>query len=267
MGDGAAIHGAPRQPPRHQCRQFDRPLGGAPLCDGRRLPEGRRHRRATEGDAGCRARWHAGRRARPLGVARKGPFRSAGRADPGAVGRREGDLRARRRAARTEHRHDPGRRRPVCRVEGRHDAAPRRGDRPHRRLQQPVADHAPPGRVEDPHGAHRGDRGIGHPRLPDVQPEPGDAGLHDEEQPGLPRPADLAPDPADVERGEAAALRRPRNPRQAARRGGGQQARQRGRHLEDLVELHLGQRARPRKEQVDAVQVDRPDRRESRASG
>ena len=27
----------------------------------------------------------------------------------------------------------------------------------------------------------RGDRGDGHPRLSDVQPEPGDAGLHDEE--------------------------------------------------------------------------------------
>ena len=59
--------------------------------------------------------------------------------------------------------------------------APRRGDRPHRRLQQPVADDAPPGRVEDAHGAGRGDRGAGHPRLSDVQPEPGDAGLHDEE--------------------------------------------------------------------------------------
>ena len=99
---------------------------------------------ADQGDAGCRARRHAGRRARPVGVAREGPFRSAGRAHPGAVGRREGDLRARRRAARNEHRHDPGRRRPVCRAEGRHDAAPRRGDRPHRRLQQPVADDAPP---------------------------------------------------------------------------------------------------------------------------
>ena len=59
-----------------------------------------------------------------------------------------------------------------------------------------VADDAPPGRVEDPHGAHRGDRGARHPRLSDVQPEPGDAGLHDEEHAGLPRPADLAPDPA-----------------------------------------------------------------------
>ena len=84
--------------------------------------------------------------------------------------------------------------------------------------------------------------------------------------PGLPRPADLAPDPVDVGRGKAAALRRPGNPRQAARGSGRQQARQRGRHLEDLVELHLGQRAGARKEQVDAVQVDRPDRRDSRAS-
>ena len=45
----------------------------------------------------------------------------------------------------------------------------------------PVADDAPPGRVEDPHGADRGDRRARHPRLSDVQPEPGDAGLHDEE--------------------------------------------------------------------------------------
>ena len=135
--------------------------------------------------------------------------------------------------------------------------------RPHRRLQQPVADDAPPGRVENPHGADRRDRGDGHPGLSDVQPEPGHAGLHDEEHAGLPRPADLAPDPVDVERREIAALRRPGNPRQAPRGGGRQQARQRGRHLEDLVELHLGQRAGARKEQVDAVQVDRRDRRDA----
>ena len=67
----------------------------------------------------------------------------------------------------------------------------------------------------------------------------------------------------DVGRRKAAPLRRPRNPRQAARGSGRQQAGQRGRHLEDLVELHLGQRAGARKEQVDAVQVDRPDRRDA----
>ena len=74
-----------------------------------------RHRRRNQGDAGRRARRHAGRRARPLGVAAEGPLRSAGRAHPGAVGRREGDFRARRRAARAGHRHDPGRRRRRCR--------------------------------------------------------------------------------------------------------------------------------------------------------
>ncbi len=87
--------------------------------------------------------------------------------------------------------------------------------RPHGRLQLAVADDAPPGRVETAHGARRRDRGDGHPRLPDVLAQPGDARLHDEEQPGLPRPADLAPDPLDVGRREAAALRRPGNPRQA----------------------------------------------------
>ena len=34
-----------RQAARHQCRQSDRPHRGAPLRDGRRLPEARRHRR------------------------------------------------------------------------------------------------------------------------------------------------------------------------------------------------------------------------------
>ena len=34
-----------------------------------------------------------------------------------------------------------------------------------------------------------------HPRLSDVQPEPGDAGLHHAQLPGVPRPADLASDP------------------------------------------------------------------------
>ena len=68
-----------------------------------------RHRRRNQADAGRRARRHAGRRARPVGVAQQGPLRSAGRAHPGVVGRRKGDLRARRRVARDGHRHDPGR--------------------------------------------------------------------------------------------------------------------------------------------------------------
>src|SRR5487761_275927 len=66
-----------------------------------------RHRRADQGDAGGGARRPPGRRARPLGVAREGPLRSARRAHPGLVGRREGDFRARRRAARNEHGHHP----------------------------------------------------------------------------------------------------------------------------------------------------------------
>ncbi len=65
----------------------------------------------------------------------------------------------------------------------------------------------------------------------------------------------------DAGRGKTAPLRRPGNPRQIARGSHRQQAGRRGRHLEDLVELHLGQRAGARKEQMDAVQVDRPDRR------
>ena len=75
-----------------------------------------------------------------------------------------------------------------------------------------------PDAVEEAHGAGRGDRGAGHPRLPDVQPEPDHAGLHDEEQPGVPRPADLAPDPARFRRGEAARLRRSRDPRASCTR-------------------------------------------------
>ena len=53
-----------------------------------------------------------GRRARPVGVAQQGPLRPAGRPHPGVVGRREGNLRARRRVARNGHRHHPVRRRP-----------------------------------------------------------------------------------------------------------------------------------------------------------
>ena len=52
----------------------------------RRLPEAGRHRGADQGDAGCRARRHEGRRARALGVAREGPFRPAGRPYSGACG-------------------------------------------------------------------------------------------------------------------------------------------------------------------------------------
>ena len=74
-------------PSRRQCRQSDRPHRGAPLRDGRRVPEAHRHRRRDPPDAGPRARRHAGRRARPLGVAQPGPFRPAGRAHPGDLGR------------------------------------------------------------------------------------------------------------------------------------------------------------------------------------
>ena len=72
-------------------------------------------------DAGPRARRHEGRRARPLGVAQPGPFRPAGRPHPGDLGRREGNLRARRRAARAGHRPHPVGRRQRRRDEGRAD--------------------------------------------------------------------------------------------------------------------------------------------------
>ena len=49
LGDDPAIHGPARQPSRRQCRQPDRPHGGAPLRDGRRVPEARRHRRRDQG--------------------------------------------------------------------------------------------------------------------------------------------------------------------------------------------------------------------------
>ena len=66
-----------------------------------------------------------------LSVSRaEGAFRSAGRADPGVVGRREGNLRARRRAARAGHRHDPGGRRRRSGTRRRHDGAARGGLRP-----------------------------------------------------------------------------------------------------------------------------------------
>ena len=78
LGDDRPIHGPSRQTPRHQCRQSDRPYRGAPLRDGRRVPEAGRLRQPDQGDAGCRPRRHEGRRARPLGVARARPLRSAG---------------------------------------------------------------------------------------------------------------------------------------------------------------------------------------------
>ena len=51
-------------------------------------------------------------------------------------------------------------------------------------------------RVEKAHGAGRGDLEGRHPRLSAVQPEPHHADLHDAQLPGVPRLADLAPDPA-----------------------------------------------------------------------
>ena len=54
---------------------------------------------------------------------------------PAIVGRREGDLRARRRIAGTGHRAHPIRRRQWRRGQERADEPALRGDRPHRRLQ------------------------------------------------------------------------------------------------------------------------------------
>ena len=130
LGDGAAISRPARSSSRRQCRQSDRPHRGALLRDGRRLPEAHRHRRRDQADAGSGARRHEGRRAGHLGVAQPGPLRSAGRAHPGLVGRRKGNLRARRRVARTRHRHHPIRRRQRRRNEERADEPAQRGDRP-----------------------------------------------------------------------------------------------------------------------------------------
>ena len=101
-----------------------------------------------------------------------------------------------------------------------------------------------------------------HPRLSDVQPEPRDAGLHHEELPGVPRAADLASDPDLVGRGQDARLRRPAGARQAACRGGGAVGADLGRHrvLQDLVGLHVGERAGTGEEQGAAVQDHRRDR-------
>ena len=131
-----------------------------------------RDRRRNQGDAAGRARRHGRRRARPVGVAQQGPLRPAGRPYPGAVGRREGDFRARRRAARNGHRHHPVGRRPRCRDEGRADGAPVGSDRPSRHLQQSRPERAPSRRLAEAHGAGRRDRGAGHPRLSAVPPEP-----------------------------------------------------------------------------------------------
>ena len=137
-----AIHGPARQEPRRQCRHADRPHRGALLRDGRGLPEARRHRRRNQDDAGAGARRHAGRRDRLLRFAAEGALRSAGRADPGAVGRREGDLRARRRAARAWHRHHADGRRRRCGTQRRADGAAGGSHRAAGDLQQPQPDRA-----------------------------------------------------------------------------------------------------------------------------
>ena len=87
LGILPAIHGPARQGPRRQCRHADRPHRRAVLCDGRGLPEARRDRRRNQDHAGGRARRHAGRRDRLFRQSPEGTFRSAGRADPRAVGR------------------------------------------------------------------------------------------------------------------------------------------------------------------------------------
>ena len=99
LGDLSRISRRDGPQSRRQYRQPDRPHRGALLRDGRRVPEAHRDRRRDPPDAGPRPRRHEGRRARPVGVAQPGPFRPAGRPHPGDLGRREGDLRARRRAA------------------------------------------------------------------------------------------------------------------------------------------------------------------------
>ena len=143
-----AISRPARPSSRRQCRQSDRPHRGALLRDGRRLPEAHRDRRRDQGDAGSRARRHEGRCAGRVGVAQPGPFRPAGGAHPGVVGRREGNLRARRRVARTRHRHHPIGRRQRRRNEERADEPAVRGDRPPARLQQSEPVDAAARRVE-----------------------------------------------------------------------------------------------------------------------
>jgi N-acyl-D-aspartate/D-glutamate deacylase len=140
-----------------------------------------------------------------LGVAQPGPLRPAGRPYPGDLGGREGDFRDCRRAARTRHRHHPVRRWPRRRDEEWADGAALRSDRPPRHLQQSGPERAPPRRVAEAHGAGQRNRGARHPRLPTVLAEHHDD-LQHEEHAGLPRLADLAPDPLEVGRREAQGL-------------------------------------------------------------
>ena len=192
-----------------------------------------------------RARQHGRRRARPVGVAQQGPLRPAGRAYPGAVGRREGDFRARRGVARDGHRHHPVGRRPRRRDDGRADGAAVGSDRPAGRLQQSRPERAPPRRLAEAHGAGQRDRRAGHPRLPAVLAEHDDADLQHEQHAGVPRRPDLAPDPALLGRGETARLCRPGGARQAPRRDGRVEGRDPRQHdLARMVQLHLGRRDR-----------------------
>ena len=87
----------------------------------------------------------------------------------------------------------------------------------------------------------RGDLEGRHPRLSAVQPEPDDAKLYDAQLPGVPRLADLAPDPAVVGRGKAQGLCRSSDPPEIARRGRrayGERAG--GRLFARMVQLHVG---------------------------
>ena len=187
LGDGPRISRPDGPQPRRQCRQSDRPYRGALLRDGRRLPEAHRDRRRDRRDAGPGARRHQGRRARPLGVAQPGSFRPAGRPHPGDLGRREGDLRARRRVEGIGHRHHPVGRRQRCGDEGCADEPAVGSDRPRRRLQQSRPDDAPARPVAKADGPGRRDDGQGHPRLPDVHAQPHHRLFHDAQHPDLPR--------------------------------------------------------------------------------
>ena len=103
---------------------------------------------------------------------------------------------------------------------------------------------------------------------PLCSPNRDDAELHDEQLPGVPRLADLAPDPAVLGRGEAAGLCRPGDPAETAR--GSRRAHGRGpgrRLLARLVELHVGRDPGARKEQVAEGQDDRPDRQGAEQAG
>ena len=98
--------------------------------------------------------------------------------------------------------------------------------------------------------------GAGHPRLSDVQPEPGDAGLHHAQLPGVPRPADLASDPARRRTRRSCAPMPTRQVREKLHAEAVERKVpiQRRRVLEDLVGLHVGQRAGAGEEQAAAVQ-------------